>query len=135
MNQIQLLDCLPSTSAARIPRWHSTLQNGYISKYNDTHIKSVDHLKELIVISIRNIKTTALLTFSIITCQDIHPTYRVSQLHHDQLNIIARHLQEIKSEICQERDINGDDSIKSVVKKLTRRILKEGEDWQEWQQA
>ena len=54
MNRIQLLQCNKGTPAAKIPKWRSTLRNSYIHKYNEEHVKSINHLKQLILISRTN---------------------------------------------------------------------------------
>ena len=131
-NRLQLLNCIPGTTAAKIPRWRSTLKNGFITKYNNTNISSLHHLKELINKSRTNGETSITLTFSTIERQAMHPIYGVPQLHHDQLNIIAQHLQEIKEDINLQRAIKDNDNPIPTINKLTRKILKNADDWPEW---
>ena len=56
-------------------------------------------------------------------------------MYHDQLNIIATHLQTLKLETQLQHHTNGSDKILPHAAKLTRRILKEQEDWTQWQTA
>ena len=135
MNRIKLLTCTPGTPAAKIPRWRSTLKNGYITKYNDTHIKSIAHLSELIENSRLNGDTSTTITFSTIERTAMHPQFGVPQIHHDQLNIIAAHLQEIKEDVNTQRFNNNSDVILPTVNKLTRRKLKETNEWPHWNTA
>ena len=64
----------------------------------------------------------------------MHPTYGVPQIYHDQLNIIANHLTEIKQDIQLQRDANGSDINKKVMK-LTRKNLKGLDTWHKWHEA
>ena len=130
--RLQLLDCTPSTPAARIPRWRSTLRNGFVTKYNDTVVSSVDQLKTLITISRDKGDKMAYITFSTIERQAMHPIYGVPQLQHDQLNIIAQHLQDIKEQTNMQRFINENDNVNLTINKLTRKMLKNADDWPEW---
>ena len=76
---------------------------------------------------------TVHITFSIIERHDMHPIYGVPQLQHDQLNIIARHIDQIKQEINTERFVNESDEVIPIMNKLTRKVPKERKDWPEWQ--
>ena len=134
-NRLQLIECTPGTPAAKIPKWRSTLRNGFVTKYNDTNISSINDLKTLIAASRKNGNKTISVTFSTVERQSMHPVYGVPQLQHDQLNIMAQHLQNIKEEINTQRFINGDDGITPTVNKLTRKTLKQASDWSEWKTA
>ena len=63
----------------------------------------------------------------------MYPVYGVPQLHHDQLNIIAKHLQQLGSDISRERFNNDNHDPTPVINKLTRRKLKLQDDWRDWQ--
>ena len=65
----------------------------------------------------------------------MHPMLGVPQLHHDQLNVIAKHLQEIKQDTQLQRDTHNDDVVRPFVNKLTRRKLKETPEWFKWNAA
>lgn len=60
----------------------------------------------------------------------MHPTKGVPQLQHNQLNSIAHHLQAMKADTILQRDTHDSDEVK-VIHKLTRRKLKEDDDWNE----
>ena len=64
--------------------------------------------------------------FSTIERQEMHPVYGLPEIQHDQLNIIAQHLQETKEEANIQRFINDNDDITPTINKLTRKILKKG---------
>ena len=38
--RLQLIDCTPGTPAAKIPRWRSTIKNGFLTKYNGTSVST-----------------------------------------------------------------------------------------------
>ena len=98
-------------------------------------MKSIEDLVDLISTS-RNFKEKSVnITFSTVERQAMHPIYGVPQLYHDQLNIIARYLQDIKQDIQLQCNTNGSDRILSRVNKLTRRKLKEADDWLDWNEA
>ena len=60
----------------------------------------------MIIFSRKKADKEAIMTFSTIERQPINQVYGVPQLQHDQLNILAKHLQEIKEDINAERFIN-----------------------------
>ena len=61
--------------------------------------------------------------------------FGVLQMYHDQMNAIASHFQTIKIDSQIQQQTNGSDIIFPTVAKLTRRTLKEKDDWIQWQQA
>ena len=65
----------------------------------------------------------------------MHPYYGVPQIHHEQMNVIAKHLQEIRSEITQQRFHNDNDDNSPTICKLTRKKVKETEQWHHWNTA
>ena len=134
MNRVQLSHCIPGTPAAKIPKWRSMLRNSYVTKYNDIPIVSISHLESVIAASRIAKQTTSTIMFSTISPHAMHPIEGVPQLQHDQLNIIARHLQSIKQDTTLQRDTNDSDEIR-IIRKLTRRKLKEEDDWDEWHAA
>ena len=68
------------------------------------------------------------ITFSTIEWQAMYPIYGVPQLHHDQLNIIAKHIDDIKHDGNTQRFQNEYDLAIPIVNKLTRKDLKNLED-------
>ena len=46
-----------------------------------------------------------------------------------------KHITEIKQQIAKERFINNNDNITPTAHKLTRKILKQADDWIEWEKA
>ena len=65
----------------------------------------------------------------------MHHIYGVPQLHHDQINIIAKHLHEIKQNIHTQRYENDNDKPVPTLYKWTRKKLKETKEWAEWNAA
>ena len=88
---IILKDCTPSTPAAKIPKWRSTLRNARVKQIygqdvkNRTDIMSaIKHAKEC---SEKFIKCK----FATEKPVDIHPQKGIPQIHFDQLSGIAKH--------------------------------------------
>ena len=48
MNRIKIINCLPSSPAAKIPKWRSTIRHGYLTKINNTDITSIAQATKLI---------------------------------------------------------------------------------------
>ena len=159
----KLIDCNKGMSAIKIPKWRSELRNGYVTTINNIPVKDVDSIRRLIhKARCFTPQSPIKIGFSTIDQVAIHPQYGIPQLYHDQLNIIGKHLFEIRNEpqwnkevddaiIYPEkpkilsatareewlRNINVHACIKVQAlkrrKKLTRRILKQQEDWHDWQ--
>ena len=51
----------------------------------------------------------------------MHPVYGVPQLHHDQINIVAKYLQDINEDINTQRFMSENDEVVPIVNKLTRK--------------
>ena len=94
-NRIQLKSCEKSTPSARIPRWRSTLRNAFLTKINDMEIQSIAQVKEIIA-KARSFKENIKIHFATIDKIAMHPQKGIPLIYHDQLNIIAKHIAEIK---------------------------------------
>lgn len=93
-----LQDCEPSTAAMRIPRWRSELKGAYITSVNDTPVATTDEVENLIQIAIQSKSDAVKIHFSTIDRQAMHPQYGIPQMYHDQLNVIGKHLWELKND-------------------------------------
>ena len=158
------------TSATRIKRWKSELRNGYITHVNDIPVRNIDEIKTHIAKAKDNKEKSVKVGFSTINKQAIHPQLGIPQMYHDQMNIIASHLWDIKNspewnkstqeEIVYPLDNDKEKKINNINnkklnkncqwskyknmikwykigsikkrKKLTRRWLKQQEDWADW---
>ena len=94
----QLLDCKRGSSSIRIPRWRSELRNSFITHVNDIPITTIKEIQTHVQKAITNHEKTVKIGFATIERQAMHPQYGIPQLYHDQLNIIGRHLWEIKND-------------------------------------
>ena len=135
MQRLQLVDCKHGTPAAKIPKWRSTLKNGHITHTNGIIVKSINHLIEILTKAKTNKESDVSITFSIMEKTAMYLMLGVLQLHHDHLNVIAKHLQEIKQDTQLLRDTHDDNVARPFVKKLTRRKLKETPEWFKWNAA
>ena len=65
----------------------------------------------------------------------MHPMFGVPQMYHDQLNIVARHLHDIKVDTQLQQQTKGHKNVLPTVAKLTQRTLKQKDNWAKWQNA
>ena len=145
-NRVQLKQCLHSTPAAKIPKWRSHLRNSFLHSIEGITCTTIDQVKSEIKKVRRKGKDTILCTFGTIQKIALHPQQGIPLLYHDQMNIIASHLAELKCEDDEKNTahqkyvqaIQGHISaLKSTKKKakLTRKILKSQKDWLDWESA
>ena len=85
-----LIDCQPSTPAARIPKWRFTLRNARVKEIYGNIVKT----KNDVIAAISKARTDKV---EYITCKfatekrvNIHPQHGIPQLHYDQLSILSR---------------------------------------------
>jgi len=135
MNRIKLTECTNGTPATRIPELSSTLHNGYISHINGTPISDIQELKNKITAARQNKDTFACICFGTIHQHAMHPILGVPQLQHDQMNIISKHLSEMKEETKDQRATNGIDNITPIIHKLIWKNLKLADDWYKWKEV
>ena len=141
-DRFQLQDCQSSTPAARIHRWRSTLRNSFLVAIDSVNILHMNDIVRIVLEARKNEKTTVSCKFSIMDTLSLHPQLGVPIMHHDQLNIIATHLSDMKEEdnmstLAHQTYLNNClPSIKTLhskkARKLTRRILKSQNDWSAW---
>ena len=141
--RLQLTTCATSTPAARMPRWRSTLRHSFPLSIGTTPITCKQDIEQAVNIARKNKQSTIKCKFGVIEKIAMHPQTGVPIVFHDQLNIISQHLAFIKldNEAKNERHKKYLDAIipqvhalKSKKKraKLTRKILKQQQDWNEW---
>ena len=95
-----------STPVIRIPRWRTELRHGYsiainntpVSTINDIH-QQIQHIREKgiqsVVVQIATLHKLAM-----------HLQLGLPQLYHDQLNVIGKHLWDIKNNHAWQKKIN-----------------------------
>ena len=67
-----------------------------------------------------NSETSSIIRVSTITQEAMNPYFGVPQLHHNQLNIISKHVQEIKEVVNEQSFQNDNDLVIPIINKLTR---------------
>ena len=93
----QIIDCMKSTPAIRIPQWRTELKHGYIIAVNNIPVSTIDDIHQHIQ-HIRE-KGTQSVDIQIATLHKIaiYLQLGLPQLYHDQLNVIGKHLWDIKN--------------------------------------
>ncbi len=102
----KLINCKKGQSAARIQRWRSELREGYITGINDHPVTTKEEIKQHIQQAKQQNKPTIKVNFATIERQAMHPQLGTPQLYHDQMNIIAQHLWEIRNSPEWQKETN-----------------------------
>jgi hypothetical protein len=93
--RLQLKDMALSTPGSHLPKWRSTLRNAYLIKLDNYEIHSHDDLNNAIIeLHKRNVLKGKLL-FAMDRSYGVHPIEGIMQIHFDQMNTIAKHLEDI----------------------------------------
>ena len=145
-NRPQLTEYKHSTPAARIPKWRSMLRNSFPISMNNTPITTAHDIIQAVQ-CVRNLGNDSVICkFAIVNKIAMHPQMGIPILYHDQLNIIATHVSDIK-ETMEEQGATHQRYLKAILPsvsilkstkkkaKLTRRILKVQDDWFQWEAA
>ena len=93
----KLIRCKKGHSAARIIRWRSELREGYITAVNNSPVKSIAEIEYHIQQARQNKHKTIKINFATIKRQAMHPQLGTPQMYHDQMNVVAEHLWEIRN--------------------------------------
>ena len=159
-NRPILKNCLKGTPAARIARWRSTLRNAYILSVNDIPVNNLSDITELIK-KAQDFGNPIDVVFGTMEKHSLHPQHGTPLVYFDQLQLIGKHLHDIKENAWWEREQSLDvldnyfdkfsiphtDAIRSLspilpknrtsTHKLTRRKLQNlpAFEWSEWQQS
>lgn len=92
-----LVECRKSTRAARIIRWRSTIKGGYIKEINGFPVTTTEECyKHLSKAHSANEAPT--VTFGLLDRATLHPHEGVPLVYFDQLQLIGKHLHEMKIE-------------------------------------
>ncbi len=100
----RLVNMALSTSASRIPKWRSQLRNAYLVEYNHQPIQAIMDAVLQISKAREQCIIQASCKFSVDKHYGVHPQTGVPQIYFNQLNIIAQHLEEIRTESNTTRD-------------------------------
>jgi dUTP pyrophosphatase len=94
--RLQVTDMALSTPGSRIKSWRTVMRKSYILKFNDFVIQSLQDLEH----AIKQTRLRKMLKAKMVIATDksygVHPIEGILQIHFDQLNTIAKHLEEIK---------------------------------------
>ena len=90
--------CEKSTPAARLQRWRSELNGGYIRSVNDTPTTTVDDVKKEVARSRARGDTSLTIHFALIDRKAFNSQTGHPHMFYDQLNVIGRHLFDIKND-------------------------------------
>lgn len=142
-SRLQLKDMVLSTPASRIPKWRSTLRNAYLITFNGKSIHNMDDLIQAISQARHTGMINPTCQFATDKSYGIHPHHGVTQFYFDQLNVIAKHLQDMKmehSDIPTDARIHNMESTDEqnsmttaplVAEKFTLKQLLKADDWPE----
>ena len=145
-SRLILTGCQKGTPAAKISRWRSTLRGAVLQQIGHTTVETIEDVTKIVESMKLAQQAEVQLTFLTVEKVPIHTQQGIPQLFHDQLNILAKHHQELREEatitashISPLEDDNP--TIAQVQKqpdspkKLTRRYLKQCDDWEEWKDS
>ena len=141
--RLTLLNCTKSTPSHRIPRWRSTLRNSNIIEIDGTPVSTIQQLKQLISDARQRMKQHIIVKFATEERISIHPQNGTPQIYFDQLNVIAKHLHEIKT--GETIEYTGEhDQITPTIHRLkkgkkfsqfSRKELLQADDWNDWKMS
>ena len=88
-SRIVLRSCFPSTPAARIPRWRSTLRESYIIALDDTPVTTIEDVTRHIAAA--RSSSAKSIVFTMVPPEHINSTSdtNIPQIHFDQMTIMA----------------------------------------------
>ena len=134
-DRLQMMTCLKSTPAARIPKWRSTLSNSFPLQVNNIPVSDIGRVKEIIAEARHKQVKHLKCQFATIEKLAMHPQEGIPLMYQDQMNIVAKHIAETKNTEEEPNKIHQRylqaiepqiHQMKLTKKKakLTRRILK-----------
>jgi len=101
--RVQIKDMAISTPGSRLKCWRTVIRNSYILKFHEFAITSQADLEH----AISQVRRRKLLKAKFVIATDksygVHPLEGIMQIHFDQLNVIAKHLEDIERERQEER--------------------------------
>jgi glycosylphosphatidylinositol transamidase (GPIT) subunit GPI8 len=91
-HRIQLNDIVKGNSAAKTPKWRSTIKQALLLKINQEPVTCEADVKHIIETCRTNKDMNITCTFATVQQHGIHPTKGSLMLFYDQLNVNAKHL-------------------------------------------
>ena len=142
-NRIKLKSCSPSTPAARIPRWRSTLRDGIVIAINDAPVDTIDNITTAIATARTSSTPSLRFTFIPVEHVNIRPDTNVPQINFDQMNIMAHQHHAARTDTPPWTDPHNlppvDDAMVfaamdrgHIKPRLTRAFLRRQSDWMDW---
>jgi len=138
-NHLQLQNMAISTPGSHIPKWRSVLQNAYLLTFQHQPIHTIEQLEQAVQQAKETGVIKATCTFATDRSYRLHPQKGIPQLYFDQLNTIAKHLQDIEAEterttpkICAT---SGHPQEHTTAQPNTLSQLKQCLDWPEWKES
>jgi len=96
--RMQIKDMALGTPGSRIKKWRSILRNAYILKLQEFPIQSAEDMEHAVrQMHLRKI-IKAKLTIATDKSYGVHPIEGIMQIYFDQMNVIAKHLEEMANE-------------------------------------
>ena len=93
--RLQVTDMALSTPGSRLKNWRSVIKKAYILKFNDFAIANQADFEHAVSQTRRRKMLKAKLIIATDKSYGVHPMEGVLQIHFDQMNVIAKHLQDI----------------------------------------
>lgn len=155
-NRLQLTNMALSTPGSRIPKWRSLLRHAYLITFHNQPIHNIVDLESAVQTARKTGLITATCTFAVDKSYGIHPHQGIPQLHFDQLNTIAKHLQSISTKYAHDSTVRAiqhpsaapshtpptgdptpvmEHNTQEQPQSFTLSQLKKRPDWPEWKQA
>jgi dUTP pyrophosphatase len=98
----QLKDMALSTPGSRIPKWRRVLRNAYLLNFQEFSIHTQADLEHAITQARLRKLIKATMVFATDKSYGVHPIDGVLQIHLDQMNTIAKHLEDIAKDRSQK---------------------------------
>ena len=96
--RLQVKDMALSTPGSRLKCWRTVIRNAYILKFQEFAINSNEDLEHAVSQVRRRKMIKAKFVIATDKSYGVHPLEGIMQIHFDQLNCIAKHLEEIEQE-------------------------------------
>ena len=105
--RLQIKDMALSTPGSRLKCWRTVIRNAYILKFQEFAITSEEDLMH----AISQVRKRKMLKAKFVIATDrsygVHPLEGILQIHFDQMNVIAKHLEDIERERQEMRIRNN----------------------------
>ncbi len=109
--RLQIKDMALGTPGSRIKKWRSTLRNAYILKLHEFAILDTTGMEHVV----QQLRQRNMIKVKLVIATDrsygVHPMEGIMQIYFDQMNVIAKHLEDIANE---HRESTTTPTIRSV---------------------